>query len=188
MDEEVLHRNPFSSCTAPQVNALRTARHQHPLNPNQQPQQRASRATLVAHSSSTTSCRRRCTAAAAAPVLLAAAVASAYEPIADSKLPSPKSPVKPEPTLSSRKLLQQQAAKTMSGNTMTNTNKPNVLWGGYVITPPYWCVSPAAAVCPTVHATFASEIANCSVELVPIQVAVQQLVQCSSPSSQERGQ
>lgn len=68
-----------------------------------------------------------------------AAVASAYDPLADNKVPSPKSPVKPNPTLSSRKLLQ-QAAMTVSGNTMSNTDKPGLLWGGYVVTTPYWWV------------------------------------------------
>lgn len=67
-------------------------------------------------------------------VAVSAAVASAYDPIADNKVPSAKEAQKTSYG-TARRLKQQLAANTAMAST-----KPKVLWGGYVVTPPYWCV------------------------------------------------
>lgn len=65
--------------------------------------------------------------------LALAAVASAYDPIADNKVPSPKEAHKTSYG-AARRLKQQLAANSV----VNGPTKPKVLWGGYVVTPPYW--------------------------------------------------
>jgi hypothetical protein len=65
-----------------------------------------------------------------------AAVASAYEPIADSRIPSPKSPIKLDPAAQSSRKLLQDAATTQATYRTQRKSKPDVMWGGFLVTPP----------------------------------------------------
>lgn len=74
-------------------------------------------------------------AGAAVLVSIVYAVASAYEPIADNKVPTAKAAAKLGATPLNRKLLQRSAAASTN---MPSADQPKPMWGGYLVTPPFW--------------------------------------------------